>query len=295
MYLKLTCPPLPYFVVAGKTLFRAGDVHERRILTGVCDLIVVTKGCLYMQDGEDRYSVRENEFLVLTPNRLHYGYLPCDEDTTLYWMHFNVNDEFERVLEPKFSERQKPNRKKYYKKSPFNLYLPIYNKVSDQSRKLIIQNMSNLADVDVNHKRREKSFLTPQIDHLQEQQLFLNVLSNVYIQTSIDSQKSLATQVYSYIQAHYDQPFSLAEISTYFSYSKAYIIQAVKKQYQQTPQQIYSHIKLENAKKILIETNSSIESISYDLNYANPSYFIKQFKTTYGYTPLEYRKQFQKI
>lgn len=290
LYLKLLCPPMPYFVVAGKTLFRQGDVHERRVLKDIFDLIIVTRGCLYMQDGEDKYAIHENEYLVLAPNRLHYGFMPCEKDTIIYWLHFHANDKFSRVREPKMEGRKKANRKKYYRKSPFNLFVPIYNKLSEQQTRNIVHNISTLADVDVNHRLREKSFSKPQVDHLQEQQLFFNVLSNIYVKSAIDSQDGLATQIYSYLQSHYDQPFSLENMSKNFAYSKAYIIKSVKLKYNETPQQIYSHIKLENAKKLLIETSESIETVSSILGFTNPSYFIKLFKRSYGQTPLEYRK-----
>ncbi|MBU9789419.1 hypothetical protein QUF07_13570 [Lentilactobacillus sp. TOM.63] len=101
MFLQFKCPPFPYFVVAGKTLFRAGNVHERRILKNVFDLIVVTEGRLYIQDDGDRYSLGKNESIILAPNRLHYGFRPCEEDTRISWLHFATDNPTERVRQPK--------------------------------------------------------------------------------------------------------------------------------------------------------------------------------------------------
>lgn len=290
MYLQISCPPFPYFIIAGKTLFRPGDVHERRVLKNVYDLIVVVKGRLYIQDEEDRYSLGANEFVILAPNRLHYGYRPCDEETVIVWLHFQSVNQVNRVLQPKIEVRKKGNRKKYYRKDPFDLYLPVHSRLSEQDHLSVIQNIANLTDVKVNHKLREKQFLQPRVDQLVEQQLFLSILSNIYIQSSISHQDNLAAQVYSYLEAHYDQPFSLAELAKQFMYSKPYIIDSIKKAYGETPQQIHQQIKLENAERILVETPLSVDEISERLGYSSSSYFIKQFKLRYKKTPLGYRK-----
>lgn len=291
MFLEYVCPALPFFVVAGKTLFRAGDVHERRVLKNVYDIILVTKGRLYMQDGGDQYSLGSNEYVILAPDRLHYGFRPCDEDTTIYWLHFESPNNVERIAQPKITVRKKANRKKYYRKDQFSLYLPIHNRLSDGDRETIIKNWVNLMDVDVNHKLREKKFSRPQVDHLVEQQLFLNIISVLYVQSSINPQENLALQVYDYIESHYDQPFALDKIATHFSYSKPYIIQAVKKAYGHTPQQIHRQIRLENAERMLVESPYGIEEISDRLGYSSASYFIKQFKASYALTPFEYRQK----
>ncbi|GHP13459.1 hypothetical protein YK48G_08840 [Lentilactobacillus fungorum] len=289
MYLQFQCPPLPYFVVAGQTLFRAGDVHERRILKNVFDLILVTQGRLYLQDEADKYSLGKNDYVILAPNRLHYGFRPCEEDTRIAWLHFAAAGNVDRVRQPKIEIRKKANRRKYYSKDIFNLYLPVYKRLSEKDQQYLIQNMVNLSDVDVNHKLREKRFSRPQIDQLVEQQLFLNIIAAIYVQSSISPQDSLATQVYNFIESHYDHPFSLTEISQRFLYSKPYIINSVKQAYGQTPQQLHRQIRLEKAERMLIESTQSIDEISEKLGYASSSYFIKQFKSRYHQTPLAYR------
>ncbi|MBU9789420.1 AraC family transcriptional regulator [Lentilactobacillus sp. TOM.63] len=167
--------------------------------------------------------------------------------------------------------------------------MPVYKRLSEKDTRYLIQNMNNLSDIDVNHKLREKQFTTPQLDQLSEQQLFLNIISTIYVQSSVSPQDNLATQVYGFIESHYDQPFSLDEISRQFMYSKPYIINSIKQAYGQTPQQIHRQIRLEKAERMLIETVLSIDLISEKLGYTSSSYFIKQFKLYYHKTPLAYR------
>jgi two-component system response regulator YesN len=46
---------------------------------------------------------------------------------------------------------------------------------------------------------------------------------------------------------------------------------------------------MENAARLLKETNWKIYEITAEMGYQNPQYFIKQFRKYYGVTPNEYR------
>lgn len=48
--------------------------------------------------------------------------------------------------------------------------------------------------------------------------------------------------------------------------------------------------KIEKAAQLLKETNETIEGVALELGYSNSSYFIKQFKSQTGKTPMEYRQ-----
>ena len=49
-------------------------------------------------------------------------------------------------------------------------------------------------------------------------------------------------------------------------------------------------LKLEDAKKLLSETDLSITEIALDTGFNDVSYFIKLFKKQFGISPLKYRK-----
>lgn len=84
MYIIFTCPPLPHLIVGGKSLYRVGDLHLRRIMPSTFDLIFVTAGKLYLEENSQKYILKKGEFLILPPNRLHKGYKCCDEATDFF-------------------------------------------------------------------------------------------------------------------------------------------------------------------------------------------------------------------
>ena len=53
-FINLNCPPLPYFIVGGGCVYRPGDIHERRTIRNVFDLIYVHSGTLYLEQDPFR-------------------------------------------------------------------------------------------------------------------------------------------------------------------------------------------------------------------------------------------------
>ena len=82
--------PMSY-VSSGNLVSEGGFVHPRRILDTFV-FILVQQGTLHITQGQKNYSVHSNEFIILFPDRLHYGYRPCEGKLSYYWVHFNVTD-----------------------------------------------------------------------------------------------------------------------------------------------------------------------------------------------------------
>lgn len=58
-----------------------------------------------------------------------------------------------------------------------------------------------------------------------------------------------------------------------------------------TPRKYCNTLKIENAKMQLSNTDKSINSIAYDLNFQDPFYFTRVFKQIVGISPTEYRNK----
>lgn len=51
-------------------------------------------------------------------------------------------------------------------------------------------------------------------------------------------------------------------------------------------------VRLENAKKLLLETEAGMELVAQQSGFSSSSYFIHIFRETLGMTPGQYRKEF---
>ena len=94
-----------------------------------------------------------------------------------------------------------------------------------------------------------------------------------------------------YIDEHIDQNISFQEICNRLDVDYKYASSCFKKDIGTGFSKYYNKIKMENAKKMLETTDLLIQNIAENLGYANAYYFTRIFKSVYGITPGEYRKQ----
>lgn len=57
-----------------------------------------------------------------------------------------------------------------------------------------------------------------------------------------------------------------------------------------TPMQYVKEIRLTTAARALLVSNDNINDIAYEVGYGDTNYFIREFKTAFGFTPNKYRK-----
>jgi AraC family transcriptional activator of pobA len=92
------------------------------------------------------------------------------------------------------------------------------------------------------------------------------------------------------VDAHFINKRSVMEYAEILNLSEGHLNHIIKKE---TGKPAGYHIRkriLYEAKRLLIYTNSSISEISYLLNFSNPSYFFRSFKSLTGTTPKKFRK-----
>ncbi|MDC7233152.1 MAG: response regulator [Spirochaetales bacterium] len=101
----------------------------------------------------------------------------------------------------------------------------------------------------------------------------------------------LVTKLQNIIKEHCDQPFTLElfctqnNINTSFFSSQFHLIAGV------TFQEFLNNTRIENAKKLLRETENKVGVIAKLCGYSDQQYFSKTFKRLTGLTPREYRNE----
>ena len=92
-----------------------------------------------------------------------------------------------------------------------------------------------------------------------------------------------------YILQNFHTQLTLESIADYFNFHPVHIIRCLKKEYGITPNKAIIQIRIDNAKKMLITSNLSINKISEFVGFSSPSYFNKVFREYTSMTPKEYR------
>lgn len=93
-----------------------------------------------------------------------------------------------------------------------------------------------------------------------------------------------------YIEKYYMKDISLDEISLVAGYSKSHFSRTFKEMTGVNFSKYLVQVRIENAEKLLINSDQSIYDISLEVGFNDYSYFSKAFKDAYGLSPKDYRK-----
>ena len=112
-----------------------------------------------------------------------------------------------------------------------------------------------------------------------------------------DTKKQLESkpirQAKQYINEKYYMPLSLEEVSSQVGFNPAYFSTMFKKEAGMNFLEYLISIRIQQAKRMLLESDDSIAEITEVVGYNDLKYFSKLFKKTTGLTPSEFRKLYR--
>lgn len=98
------------------------------------------------------------------------------------------------------------------------------------------------------------------------------------------------TRAIAYIEENFAQDISLKTMAYELNINAAYLGQLIKAKTGQRFSVYLHKIRIENAKKMLLETTLPVSRISRQCGYSNDGYFYSIFKKYTGQTPSQFRK-----
>lgn len=93
-----------------------------------------------------------------------------------------------------------------------------------------------------------------------------------------------------YIDNHYKEQLTLDLLAAAANVNKYYLAHAYKQVYGISPINHMIARRVQEAKRLLIETDLSLSQISVILGFSSPSYFSQRFRKSEGISPVDYRK-----
>ena len=94
-----------------------------------------------------------------------------------------------------------------------------------------------------------------------------------------------------YIHAHFSEPLTIQELAAHAYISPAYLSMLFRRELDLTVNAYITKVRMERAKVLLLDPAMKQYDISIAIGYANPGYFIRQFKKYAGVTPAEFRNR----
>ncbi len=92
-----------------------------------------------------------------------------------------------------------------------------------------------------------------------------------------------------YIEAHAEQPMTLADIARASHLSVSRLAHVFKEQMGITIFDYVTSVRIARAKHLLLATDRSCTEIGFEVGYNNQSYFSRTFKSAVGLTPRQFR------
>jgi Response regulator containing CheY-like receiver domain and AraC-type DNA-binding domain len=277
--------PLPHYINSGHSLAGPGRKHPERVAIGEFDLIVVKQGCMYIGEEERTYEVREGHALLLRPDLHHYPTAGCKELTSTYWLHFQTAgpwsvcdgaelQEEEFVAAP-FGENRMPRIK---------LAIPQFVKLRNAAD--LYPLLHQLVMMERDSHRNEVRW--------EQQLLFQEVLRRLAASASGSSTTSPAAEAAdraaSYLREHYRSRITADELGAAINFHPVYVARCMRQHFGCAPMEYLLLYRLEQAKRLLLQTDLSIRQIAEESGFLQAAYFTACFRKREGCTPREYRK-----
>ncbi|MDR0640934.1 MAG: helix-turn-helix domain-containing protein [Treponema sp.] len=103
--------------------------------------------------------------------------------------------------------------------------------------------------------------------------------------------KEIAEKVKLLFENHFTQQKELTKKIGQIGITYHRMVNIFKKYYGVTPKKYYDNLKIEEARKKLLETNDTIIDIAYSAGFQSLSAFYKFFKKNMNLSPSKYRKE----
>jgi AraC-like DNA-binding protein len=110
--------------------------------------------------------------------------------------------------------------------------------------------------------------------------------------TQEKKKENLADQVELYLNEFYKKNITVMDIATSLNVSYRHLARIYKAERGMTFIEKLTSIRIDHAKRELIETQKPIKQIALEFSFSSEYYFATLFKKTTGFTPTAYRKQY---
>ena len=101
--------------------------------------------------------------------------------------------------------------------------------------------------------------------------------------------QKIVEEVKSFIQENYSHQIRLKEVARIYLLSPNYLCSLFREEAGLTLHQYLFKIRMEKAKYLLEQSDSSIKQITFEVGYEDPNYFSRTFKENIGFCPTRYR------
>lgn len=239
------------FMNMGEFTGEAGWKHPD-VTVGTVELVFVTKGEVFLQEGEERYALSPNELFFLDANTRHFGYAESFEAPSFYWLHFSAFP-YDALGIPKRMSMQ-----------------------GGHEFAALLSQLNHFASVG-----EKKEWLELQLMSALIQPLCIG-----------EGESRLTHEVAEYVRIHSDEPLRLSSVAKHFGYNANYLSKAFFKSFGLTLKEYTDRQRIARIRHELLSTSKTVKEIAHHLQFEDANSLVKFYSYHTEQTPSDYRKQF---
>jgi AraC-like DNA-binding protein len=259
-----TCLPLE---VSNGGLFvsRGQGIHPNRVIDSY-ELIFVKEGVLGLQEEDQRFEVQAGETLLLWPERRHWGTVPYSPRLSFYWLHFRLQES-----------------------QPASYGT---GEILSVPRHVSISRTDHLTNL---FRRFLDDQETVGVQPLPAGLLVMLMLYEVAFSASciVEAETAairLAERANSLIRTRFHTPLSTSSLADTLRCNPDYLGRIFRQVYGCTITEMIHHRRLKHARRLLLESEQTVERIAECCGFNDVIYFRRLFKRMEGMPPSAFRK-----
>ena len=115
-------------------------------------------------------------------------------------------------------------------------------------------------------------------------------LTGRQVRPNADYKARQLKEIVGYLGEHFTEPLTLTGVAARFGLTPQYFSGFFRDNFGRTFTQHVNSLRIEQAARLLRETDLPVMEVGFNVGFDNFSYFIKRFRTVYGVSPSHYRK-----
>ncbi|QHW31724.1 helix-turn-helix domain-containing protein [Paenibacillus rhizovicinus] len=282
---RFTSPPMPHYITSGEDVYPNGGSHAARSDIGVFDLLVTTRGCLFLEEDGLKLTIPAGHFAILRPDRPHRTAKPCSEETHFYWMHFQTLGPWNEVTEREPYEAP-VHADPYMQIETFVFHVPRSGELAakEMAYEWLEELLRLQAAAETGARFKQQGTFQQLLFQLQEEGSA----------AAKDPQLALADEAAAFLRRSYREQVSYKELAEQLHFHANYIALCMKKAFGCTPLDYLTRYRIEQAKQLLIHTADPVGSIAEATGFLTFSYFVRCFSKHAGTRPKEFRQRYRR-
>jgi AraC family transcriptional regulator of arabinose operon len=263
-------------VTANSTLIRRGEVSDSdtrfagNMPCWTLHLTVAGRG-LFLNDTMEQ-EVNTGAMMLMRPTAAHhYGLHPMASDWEHLWALFQPRAHWSELLDWTALDED-------------IVYLALPDDAAHLQIKTLFRELIALGREDTAYQD------DLQYNKLEEMLIRARTYSVEQARNPLDSRIQTACDL---MQARLNASFNIDEIANACNLSTSRLSHLFKQQIGLGPKTWINNLRLQHARKLLINSKESVNAIGARVGYENPSHFTKYFKKNMGCSPRQFRQSFK--